>query len=182
MTTGPLVVARDNLSVMVVGTDKGLAALSVPDLKMLGRIVAEDDAARGVLAAVDVDRDGSTEIVMVTRKGRVALVTTTDGNVKWHAEGATDASMATFADLNGDGVLAVMFRRATFALVFSARRLVMRVEEGGRPSEKKADAGPRALVVAPTQGGGGLLVGSDPSRMGLRAVELPKGAVNTAAN
>ena len=57
---------------MVVGTDRGLAALSVPDLKLLGRIVADDDAVRGVLNAADVDGDGASEIVMVTRRGRVA--------------------------------------------------------------------------------------------------------------
>jgi hypothetical protein len=185
LTTAPLVVVRGEMRVMVVGTEGGLAALSVPDLKLLGRIVAEDDSPRGVLNAADVDGDGAAEIVMVTRRGRVALVSTTDGNVRWHAEGATDASGATFADLNNDNVLDVIVPGgAVFALGFSGRdgSLLMRVEEGGRPVEVKADAAPRALVIAPTPKGQGILVGSDPARVGLRAVELPKGGRNAASN
>jgi len=184
ITTAPLVVPRGEMTVMVVGTDRGLVALSVPDLKVLGRIVAENDAARGALAAADVDKDGATEIVMVTRRGRVALVSTADGNVKWHAEGATDASSAAFADLNGDGTLDVIVPGgADFALGFSGRdgSLLMRVEEGGRPAEPSA-AAPRSLVVAPTPAGQGLLVGSDPARVGLRAVGLPKGDGRASAN
>jgi outer membrane protein assembly factor BamB len=185
LTTAPLVVARGELRVLVVGTDRGLAALSVPDLKLLGRIVADDDAVRGVLNSADINGDGAAEIVMVTRKGRVALVSTTDGNVMWHAEGATDASGATFADLDGDNVLDVIVPGgAAFALGFSGRdgSLLMRVEEGGRPVEVKAGVAPRALVIAPTPSGQGMLVGSDPARVGLRAVGLPRGGGRTASN
>ncbi|HEV3467745.1 MAG TPA: FG-GAP-like repeat-containing protein [Pyrinomonadaceae bacterium] len=185
VTTAPLLVSRGEMPVLVVGTDKGLAALSFPDLKLMGRIVAEDDSPRGALAAADVDKDGASEIVMVTRKGRVALVSTTDGTVRWHAAGATDASAAAFADLNGDGTLDVLVPGgAAFALGFSGRdgTLLMRVEEGGRPVEASATAAPRSLVVAPTPSGPGLLVGADPARVGLRAVGLPKGAGSAAAN
>ena len=58
----------------------------------------------------------------------------------------------------------------------------MRVEEGGGPAEARAEAAPRALVIAPTPTGQGLLVGSDPARVGLRAVELPKGDGRASAN
>jgi hypothetical protein len=123
---------------------------------------------------------------MVTRRGRVALVSTLDGNVRWFAEGANDAASAAFADLNADGVLDVIVPGggSTFALAFSGRdgTLVMRVEEGGRAgAEQRSGGAPRSLVVAPALGGGGLLVGGDPGRTGLRAVELPKGSVKTAA-
>ncbi|MBC7932915.1 MAG: PQQ-binding-like beta-propeller repeat protein [Rubrivivax sp.] len=183
VTTAPLIVMRGAMPFLVVGTDNGLWAMSVPELKVLGVIKAEDDAVRGALASADVDGDGSTEIVMVTKRGRVALVTTTDGNVRWYSEGATDAASATFADVNGDGVLDVIVPGGnSFALGFSGRdgSLVMRVEEGGRPIEQKGSA-LRSLVVAPSLSGGGVLVGGDPARMGLRAVELPKGSVKTAS-
>src|SRR5947209_20459154 len=117
---------------------------------------------------------------MVTKRGRVALVNTTDGNVRWSNEGATDAASAAFADVNGDGVLDVIVAGGKdFALGFSGKdgSLVMKVEEGGskRPAEQKAGGSLRSLVVTPSLSGGGMLVGGDPERIGLRAVELPKG-------
>lgn len=184
VTTAPLIVTRGQMPFLVVGTDNGLWAMSVPELKVLGVIKAEDDAVRGTLASADVDGDGAKEIVMVTQRGRVALVSTVDGTVRWYSEGATDAASATFADVNGDGVLDVLVPGGnSFALGFSGRdgSLVMKVDEGGaRAIEQKGDA-LRSLVVVPSLSGGGVLVGGDPARMGLRAVELPKGSVRTAS-
>ena len=168
---------------MVVGTDKGLAALNVSELKMLGRISAEDDMPRGSLSAADVDGDGSPEIVMLTKRGRLALVNTSDGTVRWFVEGLTDAASAAFADVDADGVQDVIVPGGpAFALGFSGRdgKLVYKVEEG-RPTDQKAGGAPRTLVVAPSPSGGGILVGSDPARVSLRAVELPKGSVRAAA-
>jgi hypothetical protein len=152
----------------------------------MGAIRAEDDSVHGTLKAADVDGDGSSEIVMVTKRGRVALVSTQDGAVRWYAEGANDAASAAFADVNADGVLDVIVPGggSTFALAFSGRdgSLVMKVEEGGgRGAEQKSGGTPRSLVVTPALGGGGLLVGGDPAGTGLRAVELPKGSVKTAS-
>jgi outer membrane protein assembly factor BamB len=186
LTTPPLVASRGEMSFLVVGSNDGLWAFSVPELKALGAIKADNDSARGTLAAADVDGDGSSEIVMVTKRGRVALVSTTDGNVRWHAEGATEAASAAFADVNGDGVLDVIVPGGgtTFALAFSGRdgSLVMKVEEGGKATAAQTPGGAlRSLVVTPALGGGGMLVGGDPGRVGLRAVELPKGSVKTAS-
>jgi outer membrane protein assembly factor BamB len=185
ITTPPLIVKRGEMPILVIGTDAGMWAMSIPDLKLLGAIKADDDSLRGTLSTADLDGDGATEIVMVTKRGRVALVSTTDGNVRWYAEGATDAASATFADVNADGVLDVIVPGGNaFALGFSGRdgSLVMKIEEGGRAGEKKADGALRSLVVAPTVGGGAMLVGSDPERVGLRAVELPKGSIRAASN
>jgi outer membrane protein assembly factor BamB len=185
VTTAPLVTMRGDQPFMAVGSDNGLWAFSVPEMRALGAIKADDDSVRGTLRAADVDGDGSSEIVMVTRRGRVALVSTLDGSVRWHAEGANDAASAAFADLNADGVLDVVVpgTGTTFALAFSGRdgSLVMRVEEGGKGGAASSGGAPRSLVVAPALGGGGLLVGGDPGRTGMRAVELPKGSVKTAA-
>jgi hypothetical protein len=184
VTTAPLVTRRGEMAFMAVGGNSALWALSVPDLKVLGAIRAEDDSVRGTLASADVDGDGSTEIVMVTKKGRVALVNTSDGTVRWFAEGGETAASAAFADVNGDGVLDVIVPGAgsTFALGFSGRdgSLVMRVEESGKDVEQKSGR-TRSLVVTPALGGGGWLVGGDPAGTGLRAVELPKGSVKTAS-
>jgi len=183
-TTPPLVFARGEDALLVVGTAKGLAALNVADLRVLGRISADDDMPRGALTAADVEGDGAPEIVMITRRGRLALVSTTDGNVRWFVEGLTDAASAAFADVDGDRVLDVIVAGGpAFALGFSGRdgRLIYKVEEGGRATPPKSGAEPRTLVAAPSPGGGGILVGSDPARQSLRAVELPKGSVKTAS-
>ncbi|MFL6334787.1 MAG: FG-GAP-like repeat-containing protein [Pyrinomonadaceae bacterium] len=184
VTTAPLVTRRGEMAFMAVGGNSALWALSVPDLKVLGAIRAEDDSVRGSLASADVDGDGSSEIVMVTKKGRVALVSTDDGTVRWFAEGAESAASAAFADVNGDGVLDVIVpgTGSTFALGFSGRdgSLVMRVEESGKVVEQRS-VRTRSLVVTPALGGGGWLVGGDPAGTGLRAVELPKGSVKTAS-
>lgn len=182
ITTTPLVFTRGGAALMVVGTDQGLVALTVSDLKALGRIAVENDMPRGTLSAADLDGDGASEIVMVTKRGRVAVVSTIDGEVKWYSEGATDASSAAFADVNGDGVQDVLVPGgATFALAFSGRdgALLWKVEEaaGGRsPAAAGAEGSLRALVIAPAAAGAGsILVGGDSARVGLRAVELPKG-------
>jgi hypothetical protein len=185
VTTAPLVTRRGEMSFMAVGGNSALWALSVPELKVLGAIRAEDDSVRGALNSADVDGDGSSEIVMVTKRGRVALVSTLNGEVLWFAEGAESATSAVFADVNGDNVLDVIVPGAgsTFALGFSGRdgSPVMRVEESGKGLEAKSGGRMRTLVVAPALGGGGWLVGGDTAGTGLRAVELPKGSVKTAS-
>jgi outer membrane protein assembly factor BamB len=178
VTTAPLVVSRGQMTFMVVGTDNGLWAFSLPDLKVLGVIKADDDSIRGALAASDVDGDGAPEVVMVTKRGRIALVNTTDGNVRWSMDGVSSAEGAAFADVNGDGVLDVIVPGGdAFALGFSGRdgSLVMKVEDGRAGSQKSA-ADTRPLVAAQSLGGM-MLVGGDTARMGLRALELPKGAM-----
>jgi outer membrane protein assembly factor BamB len=176
VTTAPLVVARGQMTFMVVGTNNGLWAFSLPDLKVLGVIKADDDSIRGVLSSSDVDGDGAPEVVMVTKRGRVALVNTTDGNVRWSMEGVQSAEAAAFADVNGDGVLDVIVPGGdAFALGFSGRdgSLVMKVEDGRAASNAATDT--RPLVAAQSMGST-MLVGGDLARMGIRALELPKGA------
>lgn len=186
LTTAPLVFTREGMAMLIVGTEQGLVAFTLADLKALGRIVPEDDVVHGTLKMADLDSDGAPEIIIVTKRGRVALVSTLDGTVKWYAEGVADAESATFADLNSDGVLDVIVPAGTaFAAGFSGRdgTLIWKVEEDARARGAQAGGkfSPRTFAIAPYAGGGGVLVGSDPARMGLRAVELPKGAVKTAA-
>jgi hypothetical protein len=114
---------------------------------------------------------------MVTKRGRVALVNTTDGNVRWSMDGVPSAEAAAFADVNGDGVLDVIVPGGdSFALGFSGRdgSLVMKVEDG-RAVSQKVGANTRPLIAAQSLGSM-MLVGGDTARMGIRALELPKGS------
>ncbi|HEV2762877.1 MAG TPA: FG-GAP-like repeat-containing protein [Pyrinomonadaceae bacterium] len=177
-TTAPLVVQASVGQIMTVGTEKGLDALEAKELKLLGRISTENDTVRGRQAAVDLEGDGTTEIAIVTQRGRVAVVGTGDGKIKWFAEGASDAWAASFADLNGDGTLDVLVPAGpTFALGFSGRdgAPIWKAEETGRPVPTVVPAGAmRTITVVPTSGDGAYAVGGEPSRVGVRAVELPK--------
>ncbi|MDQ3818330.1 MAG: VCBS repeat-containing protein [Acidobacteriota bacterium] len=153
--------------------------LNADDLKPTGRIATEGDAPSGRLAAADLDGDGTPEVILLTRRGRVAAIGTVDGKIKWHNTGATDAASATFADLDKDGVVDVIVAAGQdFARGFSGRdgSLIWRAEEeakggGQTPSSNQA----RALVAGRIGDGSRLLVvGTDTGRTGLRAVELPK--------
>lgn len=186
LTTAPLLVSRGESSVLVVGGEKGLFALGFPELKQLGQIVSNNDPLHGTLAGADVDGDGLTEIVMLTKAGRVALISTKDGAVRWYAEGARGAGMASFADLNGDGVLDVIVPAGTsFALGFSGRdgTLLLRADEPGvRAAEAVRGEPTRHVIVSRSLGGGLMLVGADGAGTGLRAVEIPADAARAVGD
>jgi outer membrane protein assembly factor BamB len=174
LTTAPVMVSRGDISVVVVGSEAGLVALGFPEMRLLGRIVSENDPIHGTLASADVDGDGSAEIAMVTKAGRVAIVGTNDGAVRWYAEGLTGAAAAGFADINRDGVLDVIVPGGSaFLLGLSGRdgSLLMRAEEPGFRAAGTKQRG-RPVVLAPSPGGGLMLVGADPGGTGLRAIEL----------
>jgi outer membrane protein assembly factor BamB len=182
INTPPLFVAGPQGPLVLVGTESGLIALDANDLHPLGRVATEGDAPRGVLTAIDLDRDNAPEVVMLTRNGRLVVVKTSDGKIKWYTSGATDAASATFADLNGDGVLDVIAPAGqTFALGFSGvdGSLIWKAEG----ETKGAAAGGamnqlRALAILPPGNlSTPLLIGGDSSRTGIRAIGLPSGSV-----
>lgn len=183
-TTPPLVLATPRGTLVVIGTEHGLLFFEGSELKPLGRITTEKDAPRGRLAAADMDNDGAVEIVMMTENGRVAVLSTA-GKVSWAVEGATDAYMATFANLNNDGVLDVVVPSATaFALGFSGRdgALIWRADENPKStgSNLSGERMLRTLTGAVSTAGVPLLVGGDGARSSVRAVGLPVSVNKTA--
>jgi outer membrane protein assembly factor BamB len=185
ITTPALFVPTSHGALVLVGTENGLISLSADDLKALGRIATESDAPAGTLSAADLDGDGALEVLMLTRRGRLVAVGTTDGKIKWYTPGATDASAAAFADLNSDGVLDVLVAGGQdFARGYSGRdgSLIWKADEdgkGGAPGD--APAGTRALVTGTFgTGSAAYVVGTDTARTGLRAVGLPKDSVKAA--
>jgi outer membrane protein assembly factor BamB len=185
ITTPPLVVAGPRGTLVLVGTENGLISINAEDLKPIGRIATEGDPPSGMLASADLEGDGAPEVLLITRSGRLAAIGTTDGKIKWHTSGATDASAPAFADLNNDGVLDVLVAAGQdFARGFSGRdgTLIWTAGEEvkGNP-QASAPAQSRALVAAPLGDGVNVfVVGTDVARTGLRAVGLPKGSVKAA--
>jgi outer membrane protein assembly factor BamB len=185
ITTPALFVQTSHGALVLVGTENGLISLSADDLKPLGRIATESDAPAGTLSAADLDGDGALEVLMLTRRGRLVAVGTTDGKIKWYTPGATDASAAAFADLNSDGVLDVLVAGGQdFARGFSGRdgSLIWKAEEDAKAgTQEGASAGTRALVTGTFgTGSAAYVVGTDTARTGLRAVGLPKDSVKAA--
>jgi outer membrane protein assembly factor BamB len=184
ITTPPLVVNAPRGTFVLVGTESGLITLNAADLKPIGRIATEGDAPTGSLAASDLDADGATEVLMLTRRGRLVSIGTTDGRIKWYTSGATDAASSAFADLNNDGVLDVLVAAGQdFARGFSGRdgSLLWKAEEEVKGSATASAPQARALVTGTFGDGLNVFaVGTDTSRTGLRAVGLPKDSVKAA--
>jgi outer membrane protein assembly factor BamB len=181
MTTQPLFIQSGGAGMVLIGTDRGLISLNANDLKPLWRVATDEDAPRGSLASTDLDGDRVPDVVMVTKRGRTVAVNTANGKIIWYSTGATDAGSAAFADLDGDGMQDVIVAAGpAFAAGFSGKsgEMIWKAEDENPRAQTGPKAGAvRALVTAQTGSGSpGYLIGSDPSRMGLRAVSLPKGA------
>lgn len=185
ITTAPLIIEGPFGPLLLIGTESGLISIDAAELRPLGRIATEEDAPRGTLAAADLNGDGKLEVIMLTRKGRIVVIGSDDGRIKWYTEGAMDAASAALADLNGDGVVDVLAAGgADFALGFSGRdgSLIWRAEEPGASRTGQGKESLRALVTTPLAGGAvAFLVGSDPGGSSVRAVGLPSGSVKKVA-
>jgi outer membrane protein assembly factor BamB len=176
-TTPPLFVNGPRGGLILVGTKSGLTALSVDDLRPLGRVTITGDAPRGSLAAEDLDGDGVAEVIMITERGRIMTVRADDGKTLWESSGVSDAETTAFADVNGDGVRDVLVTGAqTFALVLSGRDGAILWKDNEAPSSAANHASSPAArrVIAFPSGSGVLIIGGDASRTGLRAIEFSK--------
>lgn len=180
-TTPPLFVAGPRGGLILIGTQTGLMALDAADLRAVGRVAIEDDFPRGRLAIDDLEGDGAPEVVMITNRARVVAMSTTDGKIRWEADGATDAASAAFADVNSDGVLDVLVAAwPAFAVALSGKdgSLLWRADEEMDAAARMPFGAGRTLVTAPVGGGSNAIVaGTDSYRKAFRAVGLPRGAV-----
>jgi outer membrane protein assembly factor BamB len=176
-TTPPLTITSPQGTLIVVGTEHGLLFLNGAKLEPLGRITTENDSPRGRLAAADLDGDLMLEVAMVTKRGRVVVISAA-GKIDWAADGARDAYSAIFADLDRDGALDVLVAdEGVFARGFSGRdgRLIWQVDDEPKSQPAGGDGDGkrplRTLALAAGQGTA-FVVSGDLSRGALRAVGL----------
>jgi outer membrane protein assembly factor BamB len=178
--TGPVIVKGRRQDLVLIGTREGLTAMTVADLRPLGRVTIKDDSPRGSLIAQDLDGDGVAEIIMTTQRGHLIVIHSEDGKIIWDTPVSNDSQALAFADLDGDGVLDVIVPGAqAFATAFSGRdgaTIWKDTETSDSVANHPTSYQSRGLVSAPLRSGV-LLISSDASRTGLRAIEFPKPAV-----
>lgn len=178
--TGPVIVKGRRQDLVLIGTSEGLTAMTAADLRPLGRVTIKDDSPRGNLIAEDLDGDGVAEVLMTTQRGHLIVIQSEDGKILWDTLINNDSLAIAFADLDGDGVLDVIAPGAqAFATAFSGRdgAIIWKdTETSDSVANHPTSYQSRGLVSAPLRSGV-LLISSDASRTGLRAIEFPKPAV-----
>jgi outer membrane protein assembly factor BamB len=182
LTASPVIVQSSRGSMLMLGTDAGLVALDATTLNPLWRVATSPDVPVGMLASSDLDSDGSEEVAMITRNGRIVVVNIGTGKIQWVVDSGTDANRVAFADMNGDGIRDVLVAGgAAFALGYSGKDGSLIWKADGNASSQavgSAKPNPRLLIAGPFgESGSALLAGSDPGRTGLSAVGLPAGAL-----
>lgn len=178
-TTGPLFVRGRRGDLILVGTREGLTALTA-DLRPLGRMAIPNDAPRGTLAAQDLDGDGVAEIIMTTERRHLIAVSSTDGKILWDVMANDYGEKLAFADINGDHVLDIFTEAGQrFAVALSGRdgSVIWKDDEASVLATNHATAFESRGLVAVPFGNGLLLIGAEPARTGLRAINFSKAEV-----
>jgi outer membrane protein assembly factor BamB len=183
-TTKPLFISGPRGGLVLLGTKGGLTAFDGEDLRALGRVALKGDTPRGTLSAADLFGDGVVEVIMLTEHGRLVAVNAVDGKILWESSSTNDAQSVAFADLDGDHVLDVLVASGqTFAMALSGRdgSVVWKEDEPALVANHVTSLAPRSVLAAP-HGSGILLIGIDPSRMGVRAIAFPRGTLKAVAH
>ena len=178
-TTGPLFVRGQRGDLILVGTREGLTALT-SDLRPLGRMAVPNDAPRGTLVAQDLDGDGVAEIIMTTERRHLVAVSSTDGKILWDVMANDYGEKLAFADINGDHVLDIFAEAGQrFAVALSGRdgSVIWKDDEASVLATNHATAFESRGLVAVPFGNGLLLIGAEPARTGLRAINFSKAEV-----
>jgi len=177
-TTPPLFIRGRRGDFVLVGTRRGLTALTADELRPLGMVAIKDDAPRGNLASEDLDGDGMPEVIMLTGRGQVVAVNAADGTTIWEASVGNEVQTIAFADVDGDRVLDVVLDGGqNFALALSGRDGSVVWKDNELPAlvaNHSASLAPRSIAAMP-YGAGLLLIAEDLSRTSLRALEFPQG-------
>lgn len=175
-TTGPLFVRRTQGQLVGIGTREGVTTLT-SDLQSLGRIAIPNDAPRGALVAQDLKGDGDAEIIATTERRHLVVVSPTSGKIVWDVVANDYGQSLAFADIDGDQVLDVFTEAGqTFAVALSGRdgSVIWKDMETSPPTANRVTAFELRSLIAVPFDTGVLVIGSEPSRTGLRALKFLK--------
>ena len=185
-TTGPLVVKakRDNVArrqdMILIDTKDGLTGITAGDLKALGRVTSKEETSRGIMLAADLDGDGESEVLLTTQDGYLLAIRSDNGKMVWNTTINEPPQGMAFADLDGDNVLDVIMTTAkSFAIALSGKdgSPIWKDPELAEVGANRANAFPtRGIAVAPLNSGV-VVIATDASHTGLRAIEFPNASV-----
>ncbi len=176
-TTAPLFLRTATANLVLVGTRGGLTALNADDLRPLGRVALNNDAPRGVLSAQDLDGDGNPEVIMTTARGHVLAVTAANGRILWDVAADADGGAFAFADVNKDHTPDIFVTgNQLFITALSGRdgATIWKDASAATPIANHAKLGASRSVVAIPLGASALVIASDSSRTGLRAISFSR--------
>jgi len=185
-TSGPLVVKgrRDEVikrpDMLLIDTREGLTGITAGDLKPLGRVTGKEETSRGNLVAVDLDGDGLPEVMVTTQNGYLLAIHSENGKLMWDTNVNETPQGLAFADLDGDNVLDVIMTTAnTFATALSGRdgSPIWKDVDSSESAANHANALQTRGLIAVPMASGILVVASDTSHTGLRAIEFPRPGV-----
>ncbi len=180
ITCSPALADTARGQLLLVATRDGLNTFDLSSFQLLGRSMLDaTDYPTGALSVADLDGNGRSEtVVVVTRLGKVVAFDLTQGRMKWFADGVPPGSTPSFVDLNGDRSLDVVLpAKDNFAIGISGLDGT-RIWESPSPPGNNRSTRTQALRLATADYGDRriMLVGNDPSGIGLRALELSKGS------
>lgn len=176
ITTQPIIVRTRNNLILLVGTKIDVAAFNAKTLQSLGRIALDDNQYPvGTLQAVDLDNDGSKEVVIVTNGGRIVSAGVDEGKIRWSTSILSDVSVPALADIDGDGKLdVVVSTRERFAIALSGAN-GGEIWNSGEELLGATRAVPGARLVAVTIAPDfTMIIAGSEFSAGLRAMAIPK--------
>jgi len=184
-TTAPILIRSATGNLVLVGTRDGLTAMTANDLRPLGRVAIRDQAPVGELVGQDLEGDGNIEVIMTTMRGHVVVVNAKDGRIAWDVAADAESSSLAFVDVNNDHVFDVFIAGSQgFAVALSGRdgSVIWRDSTFAAPIANHANVGAARSVLAIPFGNGALIIASEPSRAGLRAIAFSKAAIRPNSN
>jgi len=184
-TTSPVMARTGRETLVVVGTERGLVALDAATLKPRWNAETPGDIPTGNLSVADLESNGSDDVVMITKSGKVTIFDSSNGKIIWSAMGAERANSAGFADVDSDGHLDVLLPNSTGRpTVMSGRDgspVLDSADEPRSPLSSKTRAGRFDLLTAEGPAGTGTwLFLSDGTGPGLRALLIGKPVTGVA--
>lgn len=174
LTTAPVVLRSARGLLLLVGTRKALVTLDAQTFQPLSRLSsAGDDYPIGPLVTADLDADGDLEVLMTTRRGRLMAADAAQGKEIWSRENPAGNATPLLVDLGGNGRVDLLLpgNNTQFIALSGVDGSTIKLNENAAPIDRR-DTISRPLLAVRLSRGKLLIIGSDPTGFGIRAIEF----------